>query len=373
METTVIKLDQQSSLDDVVERAADGLIRGNLVAFPTETVYGVGARADLEEALRRLRIVKGREPDRAFTLHIAEPDDALRYAPSLPGMARRLIRKAWPGPLTLIVEVESSGRTTGAAGMGTSTVSAIYYGNTVGMRCPDDRVTSAILRRVGAPVVAASANLAGNPAPVCGEDVLNELRGRIDLLVDSGRTKYAKPSTIVHIAGSTYKVLREGVYDAGIVERMTKVRILFVCTGNTCRSPMAEGLAKRALADRLGCDPSELPAHGIEVSSAGTAGGWGGASEHAMAVMEQRGIKLTDHVSQSLSAERVQQADHIFVMTEGHKSAVLAIEPSAADRVQLLVDGRSVHDPMGGTQKEYEQCARMIEEGLNQRLQEVIV
>lgn len=373
MGTAVIRLDQQAALDDAAKRAADELARGNLVVFPTETVYGVAARADREEAMRRLRSLKTRGPDRAFTLHVAAPDDAIRFAPLLPGVARRLIRKAWPGPLTLIVEVEDPSIAPGVLDLDAVAASAIYYGNAIGMRCPDDRVAAAILERVPAPVVAASANLAGRPAPVCGDDVLKDLDGQIDLLVDSGRTKYGKPSTIVRFAGSSYKVLREGVYDAGIVDRLSKVRLLFVCTGNTCRSPMAEGLAKRMLADKIGCNVAELPDRGIEVSSAGTAGGGGGASEHAVTVMERRGIKIADHLSRSLSAEQVKEADYVFVMTEGHRDAVVRIDPSAAERVALLVEGQSVQDPIGGFEADYEECARMVEQGLKDRLQEVIV
>ncbi len=373
MNTAVIRLDEQATFDDAVKRAVDELMRGKLVAFPTETVYGVGARADRQKAVSRLRSVKERGKDRAFTLHIPEPDDARRFAPSLPGVARRFIRKGWPGPLTLIVDVEDPSSAPGVVDLSPPAISAIYYGNTIGMRCPDDRVATAILRNVPAPIVAASANLAGHRPPVCGQDVLTDLNGQISLLLDSGSTKYAKPSTIVHVAGSSYKLLREGVYDAGIVERLWKVRLLFVCTGNTCRSPMAEGLAKRMLAERLGCEVTELADRGVEVWSAGTAGGGGGASEHARCVMEHRGIDIGDHMSRALSADLVQQADYIFVMTEGHRDMVVSMEPSSTERVALLVEGESVKDPIGGSEVDYEACARMVERGLEDRLQEVIV
>jgi protein-tyrosine phosphatase len=369
----LIQLDEESTFAEVTGRAADELSRGHLVAFSTETVYGVAARADLSEAVTRLRAVKARGPDRAFTVHIAAPNDVFAYAPSLPGLAHRLILKAWPGPLTLIVDVDNPSTAPAVAELDRSAVSAIYHKNTIGLRCPDDRVAAAILGSVRAPVVAASANLAGKPPPVTGSEILADLGGKIELIVDSGPTKYARPSTIVRVDASSYKVIREGVYDAGIVRRMTKLRILFVCTGNTCRSPMAEGLAKKMLVDRLGCTVDELPERGVEVSSAGTAGGGGGASDHAVAVMNRRDVSLSDHVSTPLSADQLQQADHIFVMTEGHRDAVLSMEPSVADRVSLLVDGENVRDPVGGSESDYEECARMVEQGLQSRLQEVIV
>ena len=139
---------------------------------------------------------------------------------------------------------------------------------------------------------------------------------------------------------------------------------------------MAAGLAKQMLAERLGCEVAELSDRGVEVFSAGTAGtagGAGGASEHAVSVMQRRGIDIGDHFSKPLSAELVQQADYIFVMTEGHRGAVVRIESAAAERVVLLVEGESVPDPIGGSEADYEDCARMVERGLKDCLQEVIV
>ena len=184
-------------------------------------------------------------------------------------------------------------------------------------------------------------------------------------------------STIVRVTGSSYEVVREGVYDAGIVERLSTVRLLFVCTGNTCRSPMAAGLAEQMLADRLGCRRSELRARGVVVQSAGTSGRGGGASAHAHEVIAKRGIDLSDHVSTALSAETVQQADYAFVdvfaMTEAHRETILQLAPSAGPKVMLLLAGEDVRDPMGSGVEEYERCAQAIERGLRARLQEVIV
>ncbi len=373
METQVIKIDSRTGGSEAARRAAEVLKAGGLIGFPTETVYGLGARADRKDAMQRLRKVKQRSQEQAFTVHVAAGSEAERFAPNLSPLARRLIRKGWPGPLTLIVAVDDPGSAPVMAGLNGSAAAAMYYHKTVGLRCPDDRIAQTMLREVGAPVVASSANVSGRPAPKSGFEVLRDLGGKIDLLIDAGRTKYSLASTIVEITGPTYQVVREGVLDAGIVQRLASVRLLFVCTGNTCRSPMAAGLAKRLLAERMDCTVDELESRGVIIQSAGTSGGIGPATEHAVAVMGRRGIDISDHASTVLSAEMIQQADYVFAMTHGHLERILELSPRAKESAMLLKDGKDIADPMGSAEESYEECARVIEEGLRRRLEELPV
>ncbi len=261
----VVQVDAREVDVEVIRHAAEVLRDGGLVAFPTETVYGLGARADDAGAIARLRQVKGREARKAFSVHIASRDDVKSFAPRLSGLAGRFIRKGWPGPLTLIVSVEDPASAPVMVGRDGFAAEAMYYDNAIGLRCPEDPVAHELLRSVGAPVVAASANPAGRPPPLTGDEVRKSLAGRIDLLLDSGRTKYTKPSTIVRVTATTYEIVREGVYDAGIIERLATARLLFVCTGNTCRSPMAAALAEHLIAQRLGCSAAELSARGVVI------------------------------------------------------------------------------------------------------------
>lgn len=373
MTTSVLKSDRSATAADVIRQASDVLREGGLVAFPTETVYGLGARADHPGAMERLRAVKTREAEKAFTVHIASREEVTRFAPDLPRMAARLVQKAWPGPLTLIVTVDDPASAPVMVGRNGSAAAAMYYDNTIGFRCPDDAVAQAILRAVDAPIVASSANLHGQPPPWTGDDVRRSLDGHVDLIVDTGRTKYAKSSSIVRVVGNAIEVIREGVLDEGSIDRLSTVRFLFVCSGNTCRSPMAEKLAERILAERMGCGIADLADLGVFVSSAGTSGGFGCAAEHAVRVMAQRGLDLSGHHSTSLSADLILRADHVFVMTRTHLDAVARLAPTARHRVQLMLPDDDVHDPVGGSVEEYERSAETLEHALRERLREVVL
>ncbi|MFQ5590365.1 MAG: L-threonylcarbamoyladenylate synthase [Phycisphaerae bacterium] len=370
----MIRVDRQSSYEDAVQSALQVWTRGGLVAFPTETVYGVGAHAVHIGALARLREVKSRPADRAFTVHLGSRTQATEFVGEATGLALRLMRKAWPGPLTLILGAKKDLLTAGgSAPLPDAAASAVIHGNTVGLRCPDDPVATALLQAAPEPVVAASANLKGNRPPLTAEDVMRDLDGQVELLIDAGRTRYSKPSTIVRVEGDTYTIVREGVYDAAAIERLATLRLLFVCTGNTCRSPMAAAVARKLLAERLHCDYSRLAERGVVVMSAGTGGGHGGASPNAVKVMAERGLDISDHVSRALAVEHIQQADHIYAMTHVHRDRILDMLPTCAERVVLLLGDEDVRDPVGGSESDYEHCAQLIEKGIQARLQEVML
>ena len=369
MSTEVLKVDPLSGMSDPIRAAADVLRLGGLVAFPTDTVYGLGARADHAAAVERLRETKSRTENRAFTVHIGSRGDSERYAPPLTSVAARLAGKAWPGPLTLIVPVDAAA--IAASGLDAATIAAVYYQGTIGLRCPDCPPAQALLGSIDAPIVASSANRAHEPPPRSAFEVLESLEGQVDLVLDAGPTRYAQPSTIVKTDGARFEVLRLGVYDERAVNNMATLNLLFVCTGNTCRSAMAEGLARVALAERLGCDAAELAGHGVTVRSAGVFGGSGGAADHAIVVMRRRGVDLTGHRSIGLTAELVACSDYVFGMTRSHVDAAKGIAPVARERVSLLMGDDEVGDPFGGSEEDYERAACAIDAGIRTRLREI--
>ena len=371
METRVLAATDPVRDSAAIREAGRAIAAGQLVVFPTETVYGIAANAANAEAVAALSQLKNRTPDKPFALHLADPDEAQRYAGPLSVLARRLIRKAWPGPLTLVLP---DGRPHWGDPPGL-VEEAIYYEGTVGLRCPAHAVGQAILRAAGVPVAGSSANLGGRKAPQRAREALADLAGKVPLVVDAGPTPYARASTVVRVADDgTYEVLREGAMTARRLARLARTRILLVCTGNLCRSPMAAGLAARMLADRFGCRPSELPNHGIDIESAGTGASAGfAASPSAVEAMQERGIDIQDHVSRPMTVDALLAADYIWVMMQGHLDAVRQMAPEAADRAALLdPSGQSVMDPIGGDLDVYRACAAHLEKAVAARLSEIV-
>jgi protein-tyrosine-phosphatase len=224
-------------------------------------------------------------------------------------------------------------------------------------------------------VAGSSANLGGRPAPRQASEALADLSGKVPLIIDAGPTPYARASTVVRITeGDTYEILREEAISARTLERLARTRFLFVCTGNLCRSPMAAGLAARMLADHLGCEPADLPRHGIDVESAGTAGTPGlGASANAVEAMRERGIDIGSHRSRPITVDVLLAADYIWVMTRSHLEAIVRVAPETAGRAALVdPTGDSVADPIGGDLGEYRACADHLERAIAARLAETV-
>ena len=182
---------------DAIEQALRILRAGGLAAFPTDTVYGVGALAFDGPAVESIYAAKDRPVEKAIPILIADADDLDKVAVDVPPMARILAARFWPGPLTLVVPKQPT------------LPEAISATTTVAVRIPDHPVARALLRAAG-PMAVTSANLSGQPSPVEAEEVLRQLNGRIPLVLDGGVTPGGVPSTLVDCLGAEPVLLREG-------------------------------------------------------------------------------------------------------------------------------------------------------------------
>jgi protein-tyrosine phosphatase len=233
---------------------------------------------------------------------------------------------------------------------------------TLGLRTPAHEAVLRALRLFPGPLVLTGAGKAEADAAVTAAEVVERLGDGVALVVDDGRCRFAQPSTVVKVNGDRWDVLRVGVVSPELLQRQVSCLIVFVCTGNTCRSPLAEGLCKKLLADRLGCAVEELPRRGFLVLSAGTSAMMGGpAAEEAVAAAEALGADLRGHRSRPLTADLAAQADHLVVMTRGHSLAVAEQFARLGLRPRLLhPGGEDVPDPIGGDQPVYQECAQQI-------------
>ncbi len=372
MPPRVIDVRQADDVRDVVHRAVQALAEGQLVVFPTETVYGVAASCTLDSAIDRLIEAKGRGANAPFTLAIKSAEEAEDYVPNLSPLARRLARRCWPGPITLVVDDPPTG---GLSEQFSPRVrDAICPHGTIGLRVPASGILLDVLRMLAGPLALTSANKSGEPDSLSAEQTVASLGNAVQLVLDTGPSHYGQASSVIRIEGNRYKMLREGVVNGETLERLARVSVVMVCTGNTCRSPMAEVLMRKQLANQLKIDISDLENQGVQVVSAGLAAAHGSpASPESVELMKEQGLSLDDHASQPLTEQMLRHADLILTMTNNHRRAIVDSFPSAAPRTFVLMpDGNDVADPIGGPIEMYQSCAFQIATGVAHHAEAVL-
>lgn len=350
MNPTVIRFNPKDPDLRTIRDLAQFARVGRMIAFPTETVYGVGVPASKKEGIEKLYKIKGRETGKPFAYHIGDWEQ-LAYLNIVRTPAfRYLSKKFWPGPVTLVVQSET--------------------GEKIGIRFPRSLPACTLIVSSGEPFVATSANRSGEPSPKTAEEVIQALDGKVDFVIDAGACEIGIDSTVVDVTVRPPEILREGAeidaVQAAIEDirsgKVPRKKILLVCTGNSCRSPMAAGLIRQELKHRKLEREIEISTSGILARDGGS------AAAEAIFVMKNREIDISEHKTRACRREEVLDSDLILAMSQDHYDFLAGLVPNVQKKIKIL----DVKDPIGLGMEAYEKAVKELEEKIKEEWDEIV-